>query len=100
MVLHQGCGVQVSASEKGTGIVAAFFSWGVGFRAQRKGCQGLVLVARELQSLPHSLILASFDASNLGAARRWGEWVHLNSVADAITHLKTKCTDIFHTQVA
>ena len=28
-----------------------------------------------------------------------GEWVHLNSVADAVTHLKTHSTDIFHTQV-
>ena len=27
-----------------------------------------------------------------------GEWVHLNSVADAVTHLKTHSTDIFHAQ--
>ena len=28
-----------------------------------------------------------------------GRWVHLNSAADAVTHLKTNGTDIFHTQV-
>ena len=27
-----------------------------------------------------------------------GEWVYVNSVADAVTHLKTHSTDIFHTQ--
>ena len=28
-----------------------------------------------------------------------GEWVHVNSVVDAVTHMKNQNTDIFHTQV-
>ena len=49
-----------------------------------------------VQSSRLSLSLASCYASHLGSTR---QWVHLDSVANAVAHVKRNGTDIFHTQV-
>ena len=95
MILHLGSGVEVPLSQRGMGAVAGFFSR-VGFevtviqgaRALRKGCKGEVLIAGLLQSSPHSHWWPLFMRPIWVWRVDGGEWVHLNSAAKAVTHLK------------
>ena len=56
MVLHQGRFLEVCASQRGMGTAARLFHRVVTFNTSRKGCQGVVLIARLVQSSPHSIL--------------------------------------------